>query len=146
MRPILLLLIPLALGACQPIGVEGSAAQGVVVPEGEVRVVEARANASRVTLRLSDGSRCVGMRPEGVPGGWSGVTGDCGYALPYSVVFRPGGDDPARFRIEAPTLPLGPDGRPGPRAEIFVIDVDGVRRLFTAPLGRNVRFEPAPAT
>lgn len=136
MRPILFLL-PLALGACQVPGTAitgGASNSGVAVPPGQVRVVSAAATPGTVTIRLSDGSRCTGLRPEGTPGGWSGVTADCGYALPYTVTFKQAGV-PQRFRIEA--APAGT----GPRAEIFVVDVDGVRRLFASPLGSNVRFE-----
>lgn len=143
MRPTSILL-PLALAACIPF--DGGGTAPVVVPPGQVRVVAAQATPSMIALRMSNGERCTATRPEGVTGSWSGTTGDCGYALPFTVTFRQGGD-PARFRVEAPSgAALGPDGTPGPRAEIFVVDVDGVRRLFTAPLGRNVRFEPVAAS
>lgn len=139
MRPIHMFspLAALALAACQPITDAldgGGSGQGVAVPEGEVRVVDASATPGRVTIRLSDGARCTADRPEGVPGGWSGVTADCGYALPYTVTFQQGAVA-QRYTIEAATAGTGP------RAEIFVTDVDGVRRLFTSPLGANVRFE-----
>ena len=140
MRPFLCL-VPFALMACQPIG---APAPGVrAIPEGEVGVIGVRASPSQVTIRLSDGSVCEGVRPEDEPGGWSGVTGDCPYALPYTVTFRQGGV-PQRYVIEAPQLPVGPDGVPGPRAEVFVTEPDGVRRLFMSPLDRNVRFGPPP--
>ncbi|MEM8823024.1 MAG: hypothetical protein AAGF30_05375 [Pseudomonadota bacterium] len=140
MRAALFLTLPV-LAACQPIG-------GVELTEdiaaGPLRVVAAEARASRVTFQVSDGSRCVGERPEGVQSGWSGVTdGECGYALPYTVAFRQGG--PAqRFTIEDPRGTLTQEGAPGPRAEIFVTDVDGQRRLFVTPLGPNTRLVPAP--
>ncbi|WP_179379520.1 hypothetical protein [Jannaschia marina] len=131
------LLLPLAIAACQPIvpGAGGSG-QGAPVPAGEVRVAAVSASPSRVTIRMSDGARCVVERPEGTPGNWSGVTSgeDCGYQLPFTVAFKQGAV-PQRFTIEA--APAGV----GPRAEVFVTDVDGVRRLFAAPLGPNVRFE-----
>ncbi|CTQ50416.1 hypothetical protein [Jannaschia donghaensis] len=134
MRPVLLLL-PLAIAACQPIlpGASGAAAN---IPPGEVRVASVAATPARVTLRLSNGKRCVAERPEGVPGNWSGVTSgeDCGYRLPFAVTFKQGAV-PQRFTIEA--APAGT----GPRAEVYVTDIDGVRRLFAAPLGSNVRFE-----
>lgn len=136
MRPVLFFL-PLALGACQAIGTPsggGAAQSGVTVPPGQVRVVSAAATPGQVTIRLSDGSRCTGTRPEGTPGGWSGTTADCGYALPYLVTFKQAAA-PQRFTVEAATAGIGP------RAEIFVTDVDGVRRLFASPLGSNVRFE-----
>lgn len=134
-----LILLPLALAGCVVAGMPGA---GVAVPPGQVRVARAEATPSTVTLVMSNGERCTATRPEGARGGWSGVTGDCGFALPVTVAFRQGGD-PARFRVEAPIgVALGPDGTPGPRAEVFVTDVDGVRRLFIASLGPRVRFEP----
>ncbi|MGB3689226.1 MAG: hypothetical protein WBA02_07990 [Jannaschia helgolandensis] len=136
MRSILIFL-PLVLGACQTLATAtgGDVPQSdVIVPPGEVRVVSAAATPGEVTIRLSDGARCTGTRPEGTPGGWSGVTADCGYALPYTVMFKQG-SVPQRFQIEVPAAGTGP------RAEILVVDVDGVRRLFAAPLGSNVRFE-----
>ncbi|SFI20260.1 hypothetical protein [Jannaschia pohangensis] len=145
MRPILALalaLVPLALAACQPISGAGGATS-TPVPSGQVRVADASATPNRLTLRMSDGARCVADRPEGQTGGWSGVTQDCGYALPFTVAFYQSGTA-QRFTIEATPVPLGPDGRPGARAEIFVTDVDGVRRLFISSLGPNVRFETAP--
>ena len=133
MRPVLCL-IPLALAACQPIGLGGGA---VDIPPGEVRVASVAATANELTLRLSNGERCEAVRPEGVVGNWSGVTSaeDCGYALPFTVTYKQGAVE-QRFTIEA--APAGT----GPRAEVFVTDVDGVRRLFASPLGRNVRFAP----
>lgn len=136
MRSILTLL-PLALCACVP---TGATDPGVVVPPGEVRVIGADATPSLVTLRMSNGDRCTAARPEGVAGNWSATTGDCGYALPVTVTYKEGGN-PARYRIEAPVGALGADGVPVPRAEVYVIDVDGQRRLFVAPLAGNVRFE-----
>ncbi|SDY91006.1 hypothetical protein SAMN05444004_10466 [Jannaschia faecimaris] len=134
MRPALLLL-PLAIAACQPV-TSGTQGVGANVPPGEVRVAAVDATPSRVVIRLSNGKRCVSERPEGVPGNWSGVTSgeDCGYKLPFAVSFKQGAT-PQRFTIEA--APAGV----GPRAEVFVTDVDGVRRLFASPLGPNVRFE-----
>ncbi len=147
MRPILLLLPLVATAACQPIetltdGMPRAAAE----PSRETRVETVAVTANRVTLRMTDGARCVGQRPEDVQSGWSGVTDNCGYELPYTVVFRTGGD-PARFRIEAPGgAPITEDGSPGPRAEVFVTDVDGVRRLFVTGLSGNVRIERASPT
>lgn len=140
MRPILFIL-PLAIAACQPILDAGGVEQGVAVPPGEVRVAAVSASATQVTIRMSNGNRCRAERPEGQTGNWSGVTSgeDCGFALPFAVTYKQGAV-PQRYTIEA--APAGV----GPRAEVFVTDVDGVRRLFAAPLGPNVRFEtPAPA-
>ncbi|MEM7642024.1 MAG: hypothetical protein AAF366_05800 [Pseudomonadota bacterium] len=139
MRFALLLMLP-ALAACQTI--DGFGPEEVV--EGPLRVVAAEARANRVTLRISDGSRCVGERPEGTDSGWSGVTDPgCGYALPYTILFRQGGSS-QRFAIEDPRGTLTEDGVPGPRAEIFVTDVDGRRKLFVTPLGRDTRLVTPP--
>jgi hypothetical protein len=142
MRPALLLVLPLAVG-CVPI-LPGDPAFDV--PPGEVRAVSVSVVPDRLVVRLSDGQRCRAERPEGETGGWSGVTAECGYALPFTVVFRQGGS-PSRYIIEDPAvLPAGPDGGPGPRAEVFLTDVDGQRRLFVAPLSESVRFETVAPT
>ena len=104
MRPSLAVLAPLALAACQPLGSE-TGGGGFDIPPGEVRVAGVQASGSRVTLAMSNGTRCVGLRPEGTQSGWSGVTGDCGFALPYDVTFKQGGA-PTRFTIEDPVLHL----------------------------------------
>jgi hypothetical protein len=141
----LIALSPLA--ACVPV-LPGLTARDI--PPEEVRIASVAAAPTRLTVRLSDGARCVARRPEAERGGWSGVTADCGYALPFTVSFRQDGSA-SRFVIEDPTgVPVAEDGGPGPRAEVFITDVDGQRRLFIAPLGRGVRFEteppPAPAS
>ncbi|CTQ32919.1 hypothetical protein [Jannaschia rubra] len=138
------LLLPFALGACQAIETaldDGTPRTGDAPPSAEVRVVGVKARPDRVTIRLSDGARCVGERPENEPGGWSGITTGCGYQLPYTVVLKQGVEG-QRYTIETPTAGTGP------RAEVLVTDVDGIRRLFTSAFGPDVRFEtlpPAPA-
>ncbi|MEM9795672.1 MAG: hypothetical protein AAF919_04240 [Pseudomonadota bacterium] len=134
-----LCLVPLAVAACQP--VPGA----VDVPPGEVRVVSATANAQRAVIRLSDGARCVSDRPADAQAGWSGVTAECGYELPFTVTYRRGGERPQRFKLEESFGAVDAEGNPVARSEIFVTDTDGVRRLFVAPLGRSVRFETAEA-
>ncbi len=135
MRPVLFSSFALLLAACQPI-VLGEGGGSADIPAGEVRVAGVEATASRVTLQLSNGRRCRVDRPEGELGNWSGVTSgeDCGYQLPFFVSFKQGAVS-QRFVIEAPVAGTGP------RAEVFVTDVDGVRRLFSAPLPKGVRFE-----
>lgn len=130
------------LAACQPMGVE-EAGNGFDIPPGEVRVAAVEARGSRVTMRMSNGDRCVGLRPEGTQSGWSGVTQDCGFALPYDVTFKQGGA-PMRFTIEDPSGAMAPDGTLRPRAEVYVTDVDGIRRLFIAALGPGTRLTTAP--
>ncbi|MEL6586901.1 MAG: hypothetical protein AAFY65_19160 [Pseudomonadota bacterium] len=132
------------VAACVPVGDGGSVGPSAAVTEpGQVRIVSAVATPGRLTVRLSDGARCIGERPEGVQTGWSGVTGDCAYQLPYTVTFKQGGH-PQRFTIEDPTgVPGAAEGAPGPRAETFITDVNGQRRLFISSLGPNVRFGSA---
>ncbi|MFO6462984.1 hypothetical protein [uncultured Jannaschia sp.] len=141
MRPVLFVL-PLALCACVPITTTGDGAEAVAGPP---RVAGAVATGSRVNIRMTDGARCVGIRPEGQQSGWSGVTGDCAYQLPYTVSYKQGGST-ARFTIEDPQGIDVSGGQLGARAEIFVTDVDGTRRLFVSPLGSNVRLSTAPAS
>jgi hypothetical protein len=103
------------------------------------RVSGSIVTAERVTLRMSDGARCVGDRPEGEAAGWSGVTTGCGYELPYTVTFVQGGSA-QRAVVEAVPVGAGPDGRLAPRAEVYVTDVDGLRRLFVSPLSGGTLF------
>lgn len=138
MRPAILFALPLAASACVPLALPG--AVDATIPPGEVRVAAAEASPDRLTLRMSNGERCIAERPEGETGGWSGVMAECPYPLPYMVTFQQGGAA-QRFVIEDPTgFPSNGSGGPGPRAEVFVTDVNGARRLFVAPLGPNVRF------
>jgi hypothetical protein len=137
-----LLLLPLVFAACQPI--DGLGGTAPAVADGPLRVVAAEAGANNVLLRLSDGSRCRAARPEGTQSDWSGVTDpECGHALPVTVAYRQGGS-PQRFEIEDPRGTMTRDGLPGPRAEVFVTDVDGQRRLFVTPLARGTRLVDAP--
>ena len=133
MRRLLPLLPLVALAGCIDSFGGGTARAPGGIPEGAVRVSEVAVRPGAVTIRTSDGARCVSERPEGTAAGWSGVTADCGYALPYTVTFARGGD-PSRFVVEEPGGAITADGTPGPRAEVFVTDVDGVRRLFVVPL------------
>ncbi|KIT16064.1 hypothetical protein [Jannaschia aquimarina] len=137
-----LLLCPLLLAACvETGGLSTGGAEGT--PRFGASVVDVTARPSQVTFRMADGSRCIGERPEGERSGWSGVTDEaCGYALPYSVSFSRGGQA-RRFTIEDPGGTLTGGGQAGPRAEVFVTDTDGQRRLFVRPL-RNAVFEDAP--
>ena len=150
LAPAAYLPVTILLGACQIEGLPETLTGRTSAPadDGPLRVVAAEASASRVTLRVSDGSRCIGTRPEGVQSGWDGATDpECGYSIPYRVMFRQGGAA-QRFTIEDPGMPLGADGTPGPRAEVFVTDIDGQRKLFLSPLGAGTRLETpaAPAS
>ena len=140
MRIATLLVLPLLSVACVPVTGTGTGAGAVSIPPGEVRIVSASATPNRLTVQMSNRTTCISDRPESERGGWSGVTSDCGYALPFSVTFQQGGS-PDRFLIEDPAgIPGDGAGGLGPRAEIFVTDVDGRSRLFVSPLGANVRF------
>ena len=112
------------------------------IPAGTVRVAQVAVRLPEITVTMSDGARCTGVRPEGEVSNWSGVTGDCPYRIPYVVTFARGGD-PSRFVVERPGGAMAADGTPGPRAEVFVTDTDGVRRLFVVPLPDRV-FGVAP--
>lgn len=147
MRPSLLLALPILLAACQggdPFAAitDGVARAPAAGPSAETRVADVAVRPDRLTLRMSDGARCVAFRPEGVQGGWSGVTADCGYQLPYAVTFAAPGGDPTRFTIEDGFGTVGADGRPGARAEVYVTDVDGIRKLFIRPMSEAL-FEVA---
>lgn len=141
MRFSLLLALPI-LSACQP---TGFGTTEPAVPAGPPRVAAVEAGGNAVVLRMSDGSRCRAARPEGTRSDWSGVTDpECGYQLPVTVAYRRGGA-PQRFTIEDPRGTVGADGRPGARAEVFVTDVDGQRRLFVTPLSAGTTLSDAPA-
>jgi len=141
------LAVPLSLAACieSPLtGISDGIPRGPQgVPDGPVRVADVSVRPDRLTLRLSDGARCVANRPEGLSSGWTGITSDCGYALPFSVTFRQGGE-PSRFAIEESFGAVTPDGRVGARAEVYVTDVDGIRKLFIRPMSPR-QFEVAQA-
>ena len=140
MRPNALLALPLLiLAACQGGDPFAAITDGVPRaprdgPSAEARVADVAVRPDRVTFRLTDGARCVSNRPEGETGNWSGITQDCGYQLPFSVTFSAGGGDASRFTIEDSFGTLTPEGGSGPRAEVFVTDVDGIRKLFIRPL------------
>ena len=125
------LLSALATAGC--VGVGGQAGGPIAGPSDGVRIADVNVRPSRVAVRMTDGATCVGERPEGTSSGWSGVTGGCPYQLPFVVTFARGGS-PSRFAVERPFGTQTPEGTPGPRAEVFVTDVDGVRRLFVRPL------------
>lgn len=136
------------LSACQVEGLPGlsTVGSGAAPVAGPPRILSVQARAAEVAFRMSTGTTCRGVRPEGVQTGWSGSTDpECGYALPYRVEFRQGGRA-QRFTIEHPWMGLGADGTPGPRAEVFVTDVDGQRKLFLSPLGSGTRLAPAPTS
>ena len=138
MRPIsALLLAPFALSACieSPLTgmMDGTPRMPEAGPSAETRVADVRVTAARATFLMSDGARCVAFRPEGAESGWSGVTSECGYSLPFDVVFAIGGD-PGRFTLEDGFGVVGPAGEPGARAEVYVTDVDGIRKLFVRPM------------
>lgn len=118
----------------------GTAVPPSAGPTDRARIADVQIRPSRLTIRMTDGARCVADRPEDEQGGWSGVTSDCGYQLPYDVVFREGGN-PARFIVEESFGVVGADGTLRPRAEVYVIDVDGMRKQFISPLSESVRFQ-----
>ena len=131
-------LLPVLLAGCVVTeGIPRAPADG---PSATAFVSEVTVRPSRLVIRMSDGARCVADRPEGERSGWSGVTSDCGYELPYAVTFARGGV-PSRFTIEESFGTTDRDGNPGPRAEVFVTDVDGNRKLFLRPLSPELFAE-----
>lgn len=137
MRAAWLLGAALAVAACDtaPVAREPSAA---------TRVADVSIRPNQLTITMSDGARCVAERPEGELSGWSGTTDNCGYALPFSVLFFAGGDNTARFTVEEPFDVIGTDGTLMPRAEVYITDVDGVQKQFVSSL-QNARVEIASA-
>ena len=131
MRPLFLSLAAVGTVACAPVGAP-SGGPTAAAPSGPPRVAFVSAGANQVTITMTDRARCTGARPEGTNSGWSGTTTDCAYQLPYSVEFRTAAP-PGRFGIEE-GFGIGQ----GPRAEVYVTDTDGVRKLFLASLGSNV--------
>jgi hypothetical protein len=136
MRSLVLILAGLTVAACVP------ATPVARAPSDATRISDVAVRPDQLSITMSDGARCVAARPAGETGGWSGTTDNCGYALPYDVIFRQGGN-PARFAVEESFGTVAPDGALRPRAEVYVRDVDGVRKQFIRPLGENVRFTPA---
>ena len=138
MRSILLLL-PLAAAACAPVGttVANGPTNATTAPGGPPRVAAVGPGRGGFVVRMTDGARCRALRPEGINTGWSGTTTDCAYALPYTVAFV-ARTPPGRFGIEEG---FGLAGQP--RAEVFVTDTDGQRKLYLSPLGSIALAEGA---
>lgn len=138
MRAAWLLGAALVVSACDttPVAREASDA---------ARVADVTIRPSVLTITMTDGARCVAERPESETSGWSGTTDNCGYALPFSVLFFAGSDNPARFTVEKPFDVIGTDGGLMPRAEVYITDVDGVQKQFVSSLS-NARVEVAPAS
>lgn len=114
-------------------------------PSDAARIADVKIRADELTITMTDGARCVAPRPEGVNTGWSGTTDNCGYALPYEVIFRIGGN-PARFIVEEAFGAIGGDGVLMPRAEAYVIDVNGVRKQFISPLSEARLRQATPSS
>ena len=135
-----LAILAVSIAGCVDVG--GQAGGPVASPSAGPRIADVQVRPNRLTVRMSDGARCVAERPEGVQSGWSGTTADCGYALPFTVTFARGGDA-GRFSVEEGFGSVTETGVPGPRAEVFITDVDGVRRLFMRPLPERVFADAA---
>ena len=133
MRAMMILGGCLGLMACTATPVE-------VVPSSSARVAEVSVRPDVLSITMTDGARCVAERPEDIRTGWSGTTDNCGYALPFSVLFFAGAEDPARFAVEPGSEVIAADGTLMPRAEVYVTDVDGVQKQFVRRLD-NVRIQ-----
>ena len=128
----------LVLAACEP-----SPRPVAVEPSDAARIAAVEIGAVRFAITMSDGARCVVERPKELTGGWSGTTDNCGYALPYEVVYNLRSEAADRFKVEQDFGVLGADGAVKPRVEIFVVDVDGTRRQFLAPLPESATIRAA---
>lgn len=115
------------------------------VPSDATRVAEVAVRPDVLVISMTDGARCVARRPKEVRSGWSGITENCGYALPFSVLFFAGAEDMTRFVVEPVGTVIGADGALLPRAEVYITDVDGVQKQFVQPLS-NVRIETVDQT
>lgn len=133
MRAMMILGGCLGLLACTATPVE-------VVPSSSARVAEVSVRPDVLSITMTDGARCVAERPDDIRTGWSGMTDNCGYALPFSVLFFAGAEDPARFAVEPGPAVIAADGTLMPRAEVYVTDVDGVQKQFVRRLD-NVRIQ-----
>ena len=127
------------LGGC--LGLTACTAMPVaMVPSGSARVAEVSVRPDVLSITMTDGVRCVAERPDDIRTGWSGTTHNCGYALPFSVLFFAGAEDSARFAVEPGPEVIGADGTLMPRAEVYVTDADGVQKQFVRRLD-NVRIQ-----
>ena len=132
----------LALGACVDAVGSRVAVAPDPIPEGQVRVASVAMRLPTLVVTTSNGARCVAERPEASASGWSGTTADCPYAIPFVVTFARGAQ-PSRFSVEAPGAGRAGAAVPDTRAEIFVTDLDGVRRLFMVAVPERL-FAEAP--
>lgn len=114
-------------------------------PSDLTRIQDVRIRPDVLTITMSDGARCIAERPEEIKSGWSGVTDNCGYALPFTVTFFQGGRNPARFVVEEAFGVLDGEDILQPRAEAYIRDVNGVQKLFVSPLS-NVTFGELPSS
>lgn len=130
--------VMIILGGC--LGLMACTATPVaMVPSRSARVAEVSVRPDVLSITMTDGARCVAERPDNIRTGWSGTTENCGYALPFSVLFFAGAEDPARFAVEPGPEVICADGTLLPRAEVYVTDVDGVQKQFVRRLD-NVRI------
>lgn len=131
--------VAMILGACLGL-VACTTTPVATVPSDGARVAQVSVRPDVLAITMTDGARCVAQRPTDVRSGWSGVMDNCSYALPFSVLFFAGADDPSRFAVEPAADVAGEGGVLNPRAEVYITDVDGVQKQFVQRLD-NVRIQ-----
>jgi len=120
MRPttILLATVALALAACVA---------------GPPRPSEVRLTHALLTVRMSDGSTCLGPAPQdGAETGWSGRLQGCDSGYSHAVEIAPGAN-PLRFALEEVLGAVGLEDALAPMATVTIIGADGTRRRFVSP-------------
>jgi len=116
LRPLAVLtLASLGLAAC-------------VMTSAEPRQVDLEADL--LTVRMSDGSTCLGRAPVGgAPEGWSGRLQDCAWDYPYTVEID-SRTNPVRFIL---TEVFGESGLISPIADVTITVPSGRARVFQMP-------------
>jgi len=87
-------------------------------------------DANLLTVRMSDGSTCLGPAPStGAEAGWSGRLQDCPWDYAYTVEIDEG-TNPIRLIL---TEVFGEFGLLSPVADVTITDATGRDRVFQTP-------------
>ena len=112
-------LIPaLALGACTSFGAP--------------RPADVTLSQTHLTVRMSNGERCIGPRPAGEAGGWSGRFTDCSARYDYNVAIQPGAN-PVRMVFSEALTALGLQSALVPAADVTISDGSGRTWRYVTP-------------